>query len=153
MIHSTGHAQPPPDVAYKTEDNPVTMNPEEQCEAQRHSHGDPVERRLPTDMESPRPLKEAIPPSSGYGSHDAPEVEERFGITAEKAKRNKDLNGEKMRPLDEGEVADAVSRKPGASGSQPDLASDFDRWVTPSISNTVFLYLSRVIFDVYAHIS
>ena len=57
------------------------------------------------------------------------------------------------RTEDEGEVADAVSRKPGASGSQPDLASDFDRWVTPSISNTVFLYLSRVIFDVYAHIS
>lgn len=126
-MESKGHAQPPPDASYKTAGNPVTTDPVEQREAQHRPHGDPVERRLPTDSQLPSAMKEAIPSSLGYGSRGPLEVEERFGITAEKARRCSELNGEKMRPMDEGEVADAVSRKPGASGSQPDLVSDLDR--------------------------
>lgn len=71
--------------------------------------------------------QEAIPSSLGHGVRGAPPGEEKFGRTNEQVGRHQELEGDKMRMLNEGDVADAVNRKPGASGSQPDLASDLDR--------------------------
>lgn len=121
-----GPSQPPSNAAYKTEGNPTTSNPGEQREAHsNHPQGRIIdERRTPSNHPQ---NQEAVPSSLGYGTHGAPSGEERTGKTNEQIGRHRELEGDKMRTLNEGEVADAVHRKPGASGSQPDLASDLDR--------------------------
>ncbi|KAI1650597.1 uncharacterized protein F4817DRAFT_236700 [Daldinia loculata] len=124
-MNPSGPAQPPKDTAYKTEGNPVSSNPSEQHSAQHHTHGKPVDKRSPSDQ--PSGLGDAVPSSLGYGIHGAPAGEEKYGRTYEQVGRNKELDGDQMRAPGEGDVASAVERKPGASGSQPDLASDLDR--------------------------
>ncbi|KAI8628245.1 hypothetical protein F5Y19DRAFT_438619 [Xylariaceae sp. FL1651] len=121
----TGRAQPPLNASYEAEGNAVTSNPAEQRAAQHHSHGRPVEGRIPETQSSG--IEEATPPSLGQGVRGALAGEERFDRTQEEVGRHRELEGEQMRAPGEGEVADAVERKPGASGSQPDLASDLDR--------------------------
>ncbi|KAH9908562.1 hypothetical protein F4778DRAFT_351971 [Xylariomycetidae sp. FL2044] len=119
-------AQPSLNTAYETKGNPVTSNPAEQrAAAQHHSSGKPVEERFPTSQASG--IDEAVPSSLGRGIRGAPPGEEQFGRTEEEAGRHRELEGEQMRAPGEGDVADVVNRKPGASGSQPDLASDLDR--------------------------
>ncbi|KAI0117809.1 hypothetical protein GGR51DRAFT_500223 [Nemania sp. FL0031] len=117
--------QPPKEAAYQTEGNPVTTNPLEQNAAHHHGHGQPVARRFSGNHSSN--IRDAVPSSLGRGIHGAPAGEGRFGRTLEGAGRQGELEGEKMRAPAEGQVADAVDRKPGGTGSQPDLASDLDR--------------------------
>ena len=126
-MEPTGVPQPPLNAAYKTEGNAVTSNPPEQCAAHQHDHGRAVMERLPQSQSSG--IKDAVPSSLGWGTHGAPPGEERFGKTEEEAGRHRELEGEQMRAAGGGQVSDVVSRKPGATGSQPDLASDLDRWV------------------------
>lgn len=121
-MEPSGAPQPPQNAAYKTDENPVTTNPKEQ-RAAHHRHkeqGHPVAERSPGDNRS-SDLRDAVPSSLGWGTRgSAPAREER---TAEDA----GLDGEQMRAPGEGRVADAVERKPGAGGEQPDLAGDLDR--------------------------
>ena len=129
-MEPSGNSQPPPDAAYKVEGNPVSKTPAEQHETQYHLSETPTEKRKSTGGQPLAPLEHAVPSSLGWGSRDdGSQVEERFGITAVKAGHRRELDGDKMRGFNEGEVADTVSRKPAASGTQPDLASDLDRWV------------------------
>ncbi|KAI8964363.1 hypothetical protein F5Y11DRAFT_316073 [Daldinia sp. FL1419] len=121
----SGPTQPPKDTAYETQGNPVTANPSEQQSAQHHPHGKPVDERSPSNH--PSNLGDAVPSSLGYGIHGAPPGEERYGRTHEQVGRNRELEGDQMRAAGEGDVASVVERKPGATGSQPDLASDLDR--------------------------
>lgn len=116
--------QPPVNAAYQAEGNAVTSNPSEQ-RASHHQNsklGKPVAERYP-ENESP----EAGSWGLGRGIRGAPAGEEQYGRTEEDVGRHKELEGEQMRASGEGEVADAVNRKPGASGAEPDLASDLDR--------------------------
>ncbi|KAK7752036.1 hypothetical protein SLS62_006000 [Diatrype stigma] len=120
-------SQPPSNAAYTTEGNPTTSNPAEQREAHNnHPQGRIIDERRKPSSNYPQD-QEAVPSSLGYGIHGAPPGEERSGKTDEQIGRHQELEGDKMRMLNEGEVADAVHRKPGATGSQPDLASDLDR--------------------------
>ncbi|OTB09719.1 hypothetical protein K445DRAFT_323699 [Daldinia sp. EC12] len=121
----SGPAQPPKDTAYETQGNPVTSNPSEQYSAEHHTRGNPVDERSPSGK--PSGINDAVPSSLGYGIHGAPAGEERYGRTQEQVGRSRELEGDQMRAPGEGDVANAVERKPGASGSQPDLASDLDR--------------------------
>jgi hypothetical protein len=124
-MDSSGPSQPPVNAAYKTEGNAATSNPSEQRAAHDHSHGQPVEERLPEAPASGS--REAGAWALGRGIRGAPAGEEQFGRTEEDVGRHRELDGDQMRMPGEGAVADAVERKPGASGSQPDLASDLDR--------------------------
>ncbi|KAI1463100.1 uncharacterized protein F4812DRAFT_288124 [Daldinia caldariorum] len=126
----SGPAQPPKDTAYETQGNPVTSNPLEQ-QHEQHSARHHSRRNTVTDERSPfgKPsnIGNAVPSSLGYGIHGAPAGEEKYGRTQEQVGRSRELEGEQMRAAGEGDVSSAVERKPGASGSQPDLASDLDR--------------------------
>ncbi|KAI1420268.1 hypothetical protein F5Y12DRAFT_773974 [Xylaria sp. FL1777] len=124
-MESFGAPQPPVTAAYETEGNAVTTNPVEERAAHHHSHGHPVAWRVPGNQSSG--IQDAVPSSQGWGIHGAPAGEERFGRTEEDTGRHRELEGEQMRAAREGQVADVVGRKPGATGSQPDLASDLDR--------------------------
>ncbi|KAI0520840.1 hypothetical protein F5B22DRAFT_598591 [Xylaria bambusicola] len=124
-MEPSGVPQPPQSAAYQTEGNAVTSNPAEERAAHQHGHERPVAERLPGTQSSG--IKDAVPSSLGWGTHGAPAGEERFGRTPEEAGRHRELEGEQMRAAGEGQVADVVDRKPGATGSQPDLASDLDR--------------------------
>ncbi|KAI0394334.1 hypothetical protein F5Y17DRAFT_428010 [Xylariaceae sp. FL0594] len=120
-------SQPPVNAAYQAESNAVTRNPAEEAQSRSHSSSpsSPVAHRGPED--SQRPITEAVPKAPGYGTHGAPAGEEKHGRTREDVGRHNELEGEQMRMPGEGKVADAVERKPGASGAEPDLASDLDR--------------------------
>ncbi|KAI1134339.1 hypothetical protein F5Y05DRAFT_398381 [Hypoxylon sp. FL0543] len=123
----SGPPQPPKDTAYETQGNPVTSNPSEQrSAAQHHTHGKPVDERLP-QTQTGHGDAAAVPSALGYGIRGAPAGEERFGRTQEQVGRSRELEGEQMRAPGEGDVAGAVERKAGAGGSEPDLASDLDR--------------------------
>ncbi|OTA59094.1 hypothetical protein K449DRAFT_397400 [Hypoxylon sp. EC38] len=121
----SGPSQPPKHAAYEIQDNPATSTPSEQRSAQHHLHGKPIDERIPPSQSSG--LSEAVPSSLGYGIHGAPAGEEQYGRTQEQVGRSRELDGEQMRAPGEGNVASAVERKSGASGEQPDLASDLDR--------------------------
>ncbi|KAI1401349.1 hypothetical protein F4819DRAFT_458780 [Hypoxylon fuscum] len=121
----SGVAQPSKETAYETQGNPATSNPAEQRSAQHHAQGKHLDERMPSSQSSG--LGEAVPSSLGYGIHGAPTGEERYGRTQEQVGRNQELEGDQMRAPGEGDVASVVERKPGATGSQPDLASDLDR--------------------------
>ncbi|KAI1762069.1 hypothetical protein GGR53DRAFT_468674 [Hypoxylon sp. FL1150] len=129
----SGPAQPPKQSAYETQGNPVSSKPSELQQQRQHEHkhaqgGRSVEQRSPADTQSQSSgIGEALPSSLGYGIRGAPAGEERFGRTQEEVGRGQELEGEQMRAPGEGDVASAVERKPGASGEQPDLASDLDR--------------------------
>ncbi|KAK5624964.1 hypothetical protein RRF57_000680 [Xylaria bambusicola] len=124
-MEPSGVLQPPQNAAYQTEGNAATLNPAEECAAHQRAHERPVTERPPETQSSS--IKDAVPSSLGWGTHGTPAGEERLGRTQEEARRHRELEGEKMRAAGEGQVADAVNRKPGATGSQPDLASDLDR--------------------------
>jgi hypothetical protein len=123
----SGPPQPTKATAYETEGNAATSNPVEERSAEHQSHGRSVDERLPT---STGPEQQQGQPSSlGYGIRGAPAGEEQYGRSEEEVGRHQELDGEQMSAPGEGHVADVVRRKPGASGSEPDLASDLDRYV------------------------
>lgn len=121
----TGSSQPSKGTAYQTEGVGVDSNPEELRAAHQSSQGRPVETRfsandaLNADQAQPTPVAQ--------GTRGAPSGEEAHGGTEEQYGRHQELDGQQMRASGEGDVADVVDRKPGATGSQPDLASDLDR--------------------------
>ena len=43
--------------------------------------------------------------------------------------RHNEMDGQQMRAPGEGDIYDTVNQKPGATGTQKDLASDLDRSV------------------------
>ncbi|KAI0859811.1 hypothetical protein F4860DRAFT_481554 [Xylaria cubensis] len=124
-MEPSGVPQPPQNAAYQVEGNPVTSNPSEERASHHHDHGRPVVERLPESQSSG--IEDAVPSSLGWGIHGAPAGEEQFGRKQEEVGRHRELEGEQMRAPGEGRIADAVEQKPGANGSQPDLASDLDR--------------------------
>ncbi|KAI0469467.1 hypothetical protein F4859DRAFT_486753 [Xylaria cf. heliscus] len=124
-MEPSGAPQPPRDAAYQVLGNPVTSNPLEERARHHQDHGRPVASRVPGNQSSG--IKDAIPSSLGWGIHGAPAGEEQFGRTMEDVGRHRELEGDQMRTPGEGRVADAVDRKSGASGAEPDLASDLDR--------------------------
>ncbi|KAI1265795.1 hypothetical protein F5Y18DRAFT_47420 [Xylariaceae sp. FL1019] len=121
----SGPAQPPLNAAYKVEGNAATSNPVEQQASQQPSQGNIVDQRVPSKQSSG--IQNATASGLGRGVHGAPAGEERAGRTEEQVGRHQELEGEQMRAPGEGDVAAAVARKPGASGAEPDLASDLDR--------------------------
>lgn len=138
----SGPAQPPKNTAYTTPANPASSTPSEVQQQQRQgAHGNnnpsPTDERMPPSSSrvggGSSSIDEATPSSLGYGIHGAPAGEERFGRTAavveqeEQGGHRGELDGEQMRASGEGDVASVVRRKPGATGEQPDLASDLDR--------------------------
>ncbi|KAI4600896.1 hypothetical protein KJ359_013059 [Pestalotiopsis sp. 9143b] len=122
----TGPSQPPKATSYETQGVGVDSNPAELRSAHsQHAQGARVDQRVPTSQSAG--VHEATPTSVARGIRGAPPGEEQHGRTEEQVGRHRELDGEQMRAPGEGDVADVVSRKPGASGSQPDLASDLDR--------------------------
>ncbi|KAI0478529.1 hypothetical protein GGR56DRAFT_672552 [Xylariaceae sp. FL0804] len=124
----SGPAQPPLDTAYTTAGNPATGNPaEQQAARQQQPSGRTVAERGPASQPSGG-IEDATPSSLGQGVRaGAPAGEERLGRSEEQVGRHRELEGEQMRAPGEGDVASAVESKPGASGAEPDLASDLDR--------------------------
>lgn len=129
----SGPAQPPKDAAYETRGNPASANPSERRSTEHHHvHGRTTDEHLPVPAgrsSSGQAGADAVPSSLGYGIRGAPAGEEKYGRTQEQVGRGRELEGDQMRAPGEGDVADVVARKPGATGSQPDLASDLDRYV------------------------
>ena len=83
------------------------------------------DKRIPTKQTTSQ--SEATPTPVAYGIRGAPAGEERHGLTHEDVGRSNELDAQQMAAPGEGKVASAVDNKPGASGEQPDLASDLDR--------------------------
>ncbi|KAI0199275.1 hypothetical protein F4808DRAFT_218870 [Astrocystis sublimbata] len=121
----SGAPQPPVNTVYKTEGNAATSNPVEERASHQASQGRNVAHRIP-DTQSTG-FQDATASSLGRGTRGELAGEEQLGRTAETAGRHNELDGQQMRAPGEGEVASAVEQKPGASGEQPDLASDLDR--------------------------
>lgn len=95
------------------------------------------ERFPPSQAYRERIEEEAMPTSLACGIVGTPPGEVRLEGEEGQVGRSRELEGEQMRAPGEGEVADAVHRRPGASGSQPDLASDLDRYVPLAASEAV----------------
>ncbi|KAI1823865.1 hypothetical protein F4861DRAFT_300522 [Xylaria intraflava] len=110
-MNPSASPRPPPDAAYQVQGNPVTLT-------RRAGSEQPVVQRVSQD------IQDAMPPSFGRGVQGKHTEEPRFISTQETMTPQE---GEKMQPPAEGRMADVVTRKPGASGSQPDLAGDLDR--------------------------
>ncbi|KAI1172573.1 hypothetical protein F4777DRAFT_508047 [Nemania sp. FL0916] len=120
-MNPSGAPQPPREAAYETEGNPATLNPYEERVAHSHEHGRPIARRVSGNHSLE--IQDAVPSSLAWGIHGGAQS----GQPQENAERRGELEGGKMTTPAEGRVADAVDAKPGATGSQPDLASELDR--------------------------
>lgn len=126
--------QPKPEQAYTTSGNPATLEPAEQRAASQglntSENTEVLGKRIPQEQASE---DQAVPTSRGRGVTGAPPGEEAHGKTNEQVGRHNELDAEQMAAPGEGKVYQAVEGwsdekgKPGASGSQPDLASDLDR--------------------------
>lgn len=124
-MEPSGKPQPPQNAAYETEGNAATSNPAEERAAHHHGHGQPVATRDPGNQNLD--IRDAAPSSLGRGIR-GEERRARHTTQEEGGNALGDApESDAMRVPTEGKVADAVDRKPGASGSQPDLASDLDR--------------------------
>lgn len=132
----SGPPQPTKATAYETKGNAATSNAAEERSAEHQTHGRAVDERLPTSQASGPGQQEGQPSSLGYGIRGAPAGEEQYGRSEENVGRHRELDGEQMSAPGEGHVADVVRRKPGASGSEPDLASDLDRSVFSPLFDT-----------------
>jgi hypothetical protein len=126
-LDPTGPSQPGKDAAYTTAGNPAESNPSEQYSARQQQSSDPVETRVPQKQSSE---DDAQPSALGRGIRGAGTGEEAYGQTEEDVGRHKELDAEQLAAPGEGKVWSAVEGREGrsgASGSQPDLASDLDR--------------------------
>ena len=101
--------------AYEASGNPVSKEPAERQSSKAHNaSSETVEERLPHDL--PTPSDDSKSASTQHETEDLGKQQD-FN----------DAGG--MAPATEGDVRDAVvGNKSGASGSEPDLASDLDRY-------------------------
>jgi len=116
-LEPSGSAQPPKDEVYTTTQNPASKAP-----AEVHSHpaaGKAQDVRSGSHSDT----SQAVPSSLGQGIHGAPPA------TSDPANDTSVTNAEeKMQPLAEDHIADAVEGvKPGSGGAQPGLESNLDR--------------------------
>jgi hypothetical protein len=118
MAVPSAHSQPSMQQAYKAADNPVTKEPAERDSSHVHkASSETVEKRLPHDQST-----ESDYPGSASDDRGPEDLGERRDFD--------DAGG--MAPASEGKVRDAVvGSKTGASGSEPDFASDLDRCKSP----------------------
>lgn len=79
---------------------------------------------MPTKQSSS--INDATPSSLGRGIHGAPPGEERHGQKHDTGTAG-DTEADQMSAPGEDKIADAVDKKPGASGSEPGLESELDR--------------------------
>jgi hypothetical protein len=127
-----GPSQPTLNQAYTTPGNPASTNPQEKEQASFNAadNSASVEQRIPTKQASDEQgLENAKAP--GGGVRGAPAGEEAKGLTEEDVGRHNELDGAQMAASGEGDVAAAVAKGgkgQGGGGSQPDLASDLDRY-------------------------
>jgi hypothetical protein len=115
-------AEPPKEQAYETASNQVSKEPAEKHTTAANDETDRVlEKRGPHDQSTssddaqPAPLAKGVHGGHPSGDHVT------GGETVE-------TSAPKMAPAGEGRVAEAEKEKPGATGAQPDLASDIDRY-------------------------
>ncbi|KAH7031656.1 uncharacterized protein B0I36DRAFT_324381 [Microdochium trichocladiopsis] len=131
----SGPSQPSQRTAYETEGNPAETNPGEQRRAaqkddfqQQHRRDDFLTEDRKPGTKQHSSTEDAVPSSLGFGERGARvRGEETKGRSEEDVGRHRELEGEQMRAPGEGDVADAVERKPGAGPKEPDFASDLDR--------------------------
>lgn len=118
-------SQPSSDQAYTNPGNPVSKNPTETDAPGSHNirPDDVVESRKADDIQTgfeggnPTPLARGIR-GSGPGEDAAKSTED---IDVEDVKTDQ--------PATEGRVYDAVTSKPGATGSEPSLTANLDEYV------------------------
>lgn len=120
----SGPAQPRLDQSYEVTGNAATKAAPEQLAAAKNRAA-PGAGEIRTGRRQ-GDISDATPSSLGYGITGAPPGEETRGYTNSDQFRGGDLDGEQMRAPGEGDVTRAVNEKPGATGEQPDLASDLD---------------------------
>lgn len=147
-MNPSGAAQPSLQQAYETKGNPAETEPAEKASAEQNAQSNAgqstTETRVPTKQTSyalfihpfnqtsltatpRRSIDEATPSSLGQGVHGAPPGEEAKGKTDEDVGRSNELDGAQMAAPGEGDVADIVDRKPGATGGEESLTTDLDR--------------------------
>jgi hypothetical protein len=109
------HSQPSGQEAYEVSGNPVSKEPAEKQASKAHNiSSGKVEERLPHDQQ--------VPSENSKSTTQKPDANDLGGEDT-----FNDAGG--MAPATEGDVRDAVvGQKSGASGSEPDLASDLDRY-------------------------
>jgi len=120
------HAQPKVEDAYEAKGNAASKEPIESRHAAEHtkaSSDDVVEQREPDDLKDQKPK----PSPLARGVHGAPPGVQDAKQSDYVLGESEELDAPKMGPPGEGRVRDAVTHKQGASGSQPDLASNLDR--------------------------
>jgi len=121
-------AQPTQQQGYEASGNPVTKEPAEKAQSahnERAAQSEPTDQRIPQEQSTS--IDDAVPSSLGRGIQGAPPGEEAKGSTEGDEGRHTELDAEQMAAPGEGKVANAVDRKPGASGEQQGLESDLDR--------------------------
>jgi hypothetical protein len=133
-LSPTGPSQPTQDQAYETPGNPASANPVEKSQQgfNASDNSASVDQRIPQKQASDAAGDRNAKFEEGAGVHGAPAGEERKGLTHEDVGRHKELDGQQMAAPGEGRVADAVAKGGegmGGGGSEPDLASDLDRYV------------------------
>lgn len=119
-------SQPSIDQAYETAGNPTDKEPVEQSRAQLNAKTDDenaVAHRSPNQQAT---YNEAIPTSMARGVRGAGPGEETKGYSQSQMD-SQELDADQMGAPGEGKVASAVSKHPGASGSEPGLETDLDR--------------------------
>lgn len=124
----TMSAQPPNDQAYNIAGNQVDKDPAEKAQSSLNkasAQSSDVDIKIP--QKQSQGIEDATPSSLGRGIHGAPPGEEAKGLSEEDVGRNKELDGEQMAAPGEGKVANAVERKPGATGAEQGMETDLDR--------------------------
>lgn len=132
-LSPTGPSQPTQNQAYTTPGNPSTKTPAESTQtaatSSQNAGSTPVDQRIPTKQADE---SQATASSLGRGIHGAPAGEESKGMSEEDVGRHQELDGQQMAAPGEGEIYEAVAGKDGksgATGNEPDLAADLDRYV------------------------
>ncbi|KAI6822920.1 hypothetical protein KC332_g8938 [Hortaea werneckii] len=129
-LNPTGPVQPPLDQVYETQGNPITKEPAEQVQAQRHAREaaqQPTDQRIPAQQAT---YSEATPSSLGRGIHGAGPGEEAQGRSHQDVGRSNELDAEQMAAPGEGKIADAVTGNNPAvlsGGGEPGMETDLDR--------------------------
>jgi hypothetical protein len=128
-LDPTRESQPTLNQAYTTPGNPASKDPAERSQSATNAQDDSskVDQRIPQKQTQ----GEGTASSLGRGIHGAPAGEEGKGKTEEDVGRHNELDGAQMAAPGEGRVADTVAGRGGvslgASGKEPDMASDLDR--------------------------
>lgn len=125
-LEPSGPAQPSLDQVYETSGNAASKEPaQERTSAANAQAPRGQDQRIPTQQSSG--IEQATASSLGRGVHGAPPGEEVYGETSSRDIQSRELDGQQMRASGEGDVANIVGSKPGATGGQDDMASELDR--------------------------